>query len=66
MIQFEQEKSTGTPHPKLEIYKNSPYYRELKIKNMIQTDIKNERNNNLFFKSLRKYLTNESYYVIED
>lgn len=52
--------------PKLEMYKNSPYYRAINIYNKIPFDIRNEGNDKLFFKNLKIYLTNKSYYTIED
>jgi hypothetical protein len=54
------------PEPKLEIYKNGPYYRAIKINNKIPNQIKKLPTDISFVHSLKSKLIDKCYYSIAE
>lgn len=54
------------PEPKLEIYKNGPYYRAIKIYNKIPTHIKTVPKDTSFIHTLKSKLIEKCYYSIAE
>lgn len=54
------------PTPRLELFRNSPYYRAISIYNKIPLNIKNEINNKTLSVKLKKYLIEKCYYSMHE
>lgn len=54
------------PEPKMEIFKNSPYYRSIQIYNKLPDNLLKEENYLKFCNKLKKLLLQKCYYSIEE